>query len=145
MKSFSKSRLSLDIPPINVTLILPQIFMSRVKKTALALAVLFSLEFLSLGFFTNGTFSRGIHYVPPLLKAISHAHARAAKLDSLVKPDSRFVLKSSGEPIPLSGVFLTARENVGISNRSFVVSPLFFKSILAPKAPRYISKSVLNL
>ena len=119
--------------------------MSRVQKTAVALAVLFSLEFLSLGFFTNGTFSRGIHYVPPLLKAISHAHARAAKLDSLVKPDSRFVLETSGEPIPLSGVFLTARENVGISHRRFVVSPLFFKSILAPKVSRYISKSVLNL
>jgi hypothetical protein len=118
--------------------------MSRVKKTALALSVLFSLEFLSLGFFTNGTFSRGIHYVPPLLKAISHAHARAAKLDSLVKPDSRFVVETSGEPIPLSGVFLTARENVGIYQR-FVVSPLFFKSILAPKVSRYISKSVLNL
>ena len=98
MKSFSKSRVSLDIPPINANLNLTFIVMSRVKKTALALSVLFSLEFLSLGLFTNGTFSRGIHYVPPLLKAISHAHARAAKLDSLVKPDSRFVLETYGEP-----------------------------------------------
>ena len=119
--------------------------MSSVKKTALALSVLLSLEFLFLGLFTNGTFSWTNQYVPPLLKAISHAHARAAKLDSLVKPDSRFVLETSGEPIPLSGVFLTARENVGISHRRFVVSPLFFKSILAPKVSRYISKSVLNL
>ena len=39
-----------------------------------------------------------------------------------------FVLETSGETIPLSGVFLTARENVGISHRRFVVSPLFFKS-----------------
>ena len=87
--------------------------MSRVKKTALALSVLFSLEFLSLGLFTNGTFSWTSQYVPPLLKAASHAHPRAAKLDSPAKPDSRFVLESSGEPIPSSGVFLTAKENVG--------------------------------
>jgi hypothetical protein len=146
MKSFSKSRLSLDIPPINVTLILPQLFMSRVKKTALVLAVLFSLEFLSLGLFTKGTFSWTDQYVPPLLKATSHAHPRAAKLDSPAKPDSRFVLESSGEPIPPSGVFLTAKENVGgISHRRFVVSPFFLKSILAPKVSRYISKSVLIL
>ena len=119
--------------------------MSRVQKTAVALAVLFSLEFLSLGFFTNGTFSRGIHYVPPLLKAISHAHARAAKLDSLVKPDSRFVLESSGKPIPLSGGFLAAKEPAEVFLQSFIVVPLFFRIILAPKMSRYLSKSVLNL
>ena len=46
--------------------------MSRVKKTALALSVLFSLEFLFLGLFPNGTFSWTNQYVPPLLKAASH-------------------------------------------------------------------------
>ena len=145
MKSFSKSRLSLDIPPINVTLILPQLFMSHVKKTALALSVLFSLEFLFLGLFPNGTFCWTKQYVPPLLKAASHTDASAGKLASAAKTDGGFILESSGEPIPSSGVFLTAKENVGISHRRFVVCPLFFKITLAPKVSRYLSKSVLIL
>jgi hypothetical protein len=135
----------LDIPPIDVNVTLSLIVMSRVKKKLVALSALFALEFLSLGFFTNGTFSWGTHYVPRLLKATLYAHARAAKLDSPAKADGGFVLESSGEPIPSSGVFLTAKENVGISHRSFVVSPLFFQIILAPKVSRYISKSVLIL
>jgi hypothetical protein len=136
---------SLDIPPIDVNVTLSLIVMSRVKKKLVALSALFALEFLSLGFFTNGTFSWATHYVPRLLKATLYAHARAAKLDSPAKADGGFVLESSGEPTPSSGVFLTAKENVGISHRSFVVSPLFFKIILAPKVSRYISKSVLIL
>jgi hypothetical protein len=140
MKSLSESRVSLDIPPTML-----RCFMSRVKQQLSALSVLFSLEFLSLGFFANGTFSWSTQHVPPLLKAASHAHARAVKLDSPAKPDGRFVFESSGEPTSPSGVFLTAKENVGISLRSFVVSPLFFRIILAPKVSRYISKSVLNL
>jgi hypothetical protein len=119
--------------------------MSRVKKKPLALSVLFSLEFLSLGLFTNGTFSWTNQYVPPLLKAASHTDASAVKLDSPAKTDGRFVFESSGEPTSPSGVFLTAKENIGISLRSFVVSPLFFRNILAPKVSRYISKSVLNI
>jgi len=119
--------------------------MSRVKKKLVALSALFALEFLSLGFFTNGTFSWATHYVPRLLKATSYAHGRAAKLDSPARADGAFVLESSGEPIPSLGVFLTTKENVGISYRSFVVSPLFFQIILAPKVSRYISKSVLIL
>ena len=55
MKSFSQSRESLDIPSINVTLILPQLFMSRMKNKVAALAVLFGIELLSLGLFTSGT------------------------------------------------------------------------------------------
>jgi hypothetical protein len=145
MKSFSKSRLSLDIPPINVTLILPQLFMSHVKKTALALSALFSLEFVFLGLFPNGTFSWTKQYVPPLLKAASHTDASAGKLASAAKSDGGFILESSDEPIPSSGVFLTAKENVGISHRRFVVCPLFFKFTLAPKVSRYLSKSVLIL
>lgn len=146
MKSFSESRVSLDIPPthVNLTLIFG-CFMSRMKKRLFALSVLLGVEFLSLGFFTTGTFSRGTHYVPPLLTATSHAHARAAKLDSLARPDSHFVLESSGEPIPSSGVFLTTKENGGISYRSSAVSSFFLKSILAPKVSRYISNSVLIL
>jgi hypothetical protein len=119
--------------------------MSRVKKTALALSVLFSLEFLFLGLFPNGTFASTNQYVPPPLKAALHTEAGAVKLDSAAKTDVGFVLERYGEPIPSSGVFLTAKENVGISHRSFVVSPLFFKIILAPKVSRYISKSVLIL
>jgi len=120
-------------------------FMSRVKKQLSALSVLFSLEFLSLGFFANGTFSWSTQHVLPLLKVASHTDAGAVTLDSPAKPDGRFVFESSGEPTSSSGVFLTAKENVGTSLRSFVVSPLFFRSILAPKVSRYISKSVLNL
>ena len=145
MKSFSKSRLSLDIPPINVTLILPQLFMSRVKKTALALSVLFSLEFLFLGLFPNGTFSWIKQYVPPLLKAASHTDASAGKLASAAKTDGGFIHESSGEPIPSSGVFLTAKEPAGVFLQSFIVVPLFFRIILAPKVSRYLSKSVLIL
>ena len=114
--------------------------MSRVKKKFVTLAVLFSLEFLFLSLFANGTFSWTNQYVPPLLQATQQTDARAVKLDSPAKTDGGFVLKSYGEP---TGVFLTAKENVGISFRSFVVSPVFFRIILSPKVPRYISQSVL--
>jgi hypothetical protein len=146
MKSLSARLMSLDIPPISVNLrLIFRCFMSRVKKKIFALSVLLALEFMPLGFFTNGTFSWGTHYVPRRLNATWHAHANAAKLDSLAKPDGGFALDSSGEPIPSSAVFLTAKENIGISHRGFFVSPLLFKIILAPKVSRYISKSVLLL
>jgi hypothetical protein len=119
--------------------------MTRVKKKLAALTVLFGLEFLSLGLFTNGTFSRTNQYVSPLLKAASQTDASSAKLSSPAKTHDGFVLNSYGEPAPRSGIFLTAKERPGISVRSFVVNPLFFRSILAPKVSRYISKSVLNL
>ena len=135
--------MSLDIPPIDVNVTLSLIVMSRVKKKLVALSALFALELVSVGFCTNGTFSWATHYVPR--KATSYAHGRAAKLDSPARADGAFVLESSGEPIPSSGVFLTTKENVGISYRSFVVSPLFFQITLAPKVSRYISKSVLIL
>jgi hypothetical protein len=119
--------------------------MSRVKKQLSALSVLLGLEFLSLGFFANGTFSWSTQHALPLLKVASHTDAGAVTLDSPAKPDGRFVFESSGEPTSPSGVFLTAKENVRISLRSFVVSPVFFRNILAPKVSRYISKSVFNL
>jgi hypothetical protein len=118
--------------------------MSRVKKKFAALAVLLSLEFLFMGLFTNG-FSWINQYIPPLLQAPSYTDADVVKLDSPAKTDGGFVLESHAEPTPRSGVFLTAEENPGISVRSFLVSPLFFRIVLAPKVPRYISKSVLNL
>ncbi|HSE86397.1 MAG TPA: hypothetical protein VLJ79_09270 [Candidatus Binatia bacterium] len=141
MKSFSESRGSLDIPPISARLKLKFILMSRVKKTALALSVLFSLEFLFLGLFADGTFSWTNQYVSPRL----HTDAGGVKLDSPTKTDGGFVLERDGELTPRSGGFLAAKENVGISFRSFVVSPLFFRITLVPKVSRYISKSVLNL
>ena len=101
--------MSLDIPSIDVNVPLSLIVMSRAKKQLVALSALFALEFLSLGFFTKGTFSRDTHYVPRLPKATLYAHARAAKLDSPAKADDGFVLESSGEPTPSSGVFLTAK------------------------------------
>jgi hypothetical protein len=142
VKCFSASGESLDIRPINANVkLIFHSFMSRVKKKLSALSVLFSLEFLSLGFLTNGTFSWSTQHVPPLLKAASHNHARAVKLDSPAKTDGRFVLERYGEPMPRSRVFLTAKENA----RSFVVVRLFSRIILAPKVSRYVSKSVLNI
>ena len=117
--------------------------MSRVNKKIAALAVFFSLEFLSLGLFTNGTFSWTNQYIPPLLEAASHTNFRVAEL--YAKTNDGFVHEGYGEPTPQSEVFLTAKENLGISVPSFVASPLFFRIILTPKVPRYISKSVLNL
>ena len=144
-EDFSECRVSLDIPPINVKLNPTSIGMSRVKKTALALSVLFSLEFLFLGLFTDRTFSWANQYVSPLLKEFLHTDAGVVTLDSPTKTDGGFVLERYGELTPRSGGFLAAKENVGISFRSFVVSPLFFRITLAPKVSRYISKSVLNL
>jgi hypothetical protein len=117
--------------------------MSRVKKTALALSVLFSLGFLSLGLFTNRTLPWTSQYVPPLLNAASHIDARTVKLHSPSKADDRFVIESYAESTPPSGVFLAAQETVEISRRRFVVSPLFLRTNLAPKVSRDLSKSVL--
>jgi hypothetical protein len=145
MKSFPESRLSLDIPPINASLKHNFILMSHVKKQLVALAVLFSLEFLSLGLFTHGTFSWTDQYVPPLLKAASHTDASAVKLDSPAKTDGGFVLETYGELTPRSGGLLTAKGNAEVFLQRFSVVPLSFRIILAPKVSRYLSKSVLIL
>ena len=110
--------------------------MSRVKKKLSVLSVLLSLEFLSLGFFINGTFSWSNQHPPPSLKA--------AKFDSPAKTEGRSVEKYS-ELTPRSGDFLTAKKNAGVSHRSFIVVPLFFRINLAPKVSRYIFNSVLNI
>jgi hypothetical protein len=140
MKSFSQSRESLDIPSINVTLILPQLFMSRMKNKVAALAVLVGIELLSLGLFTSGT-SWGNQYTT----AAAQIDASDVKLGPPATTAGGLVLGSYIEPTPRSGVFLTAKEKPGMFVRSFVVSPAFFQIILAPKVSRYISKSVLNL
>jgi hypothetical protein len=118
--------------------------MSRVKNTALALSVLFSLEFLFLGLFTNGT-SWTNQYVPPLLKRALHTDASAVKSDSPAKTDGGFVLERYGELTPCLGDFLAAKETAEVFLQSFIVVPLSFRIILAPKVSRYLSKSVLIL
>ena len=119
--------------------------MSRVKKTALSLSVLFSLGFLSLGLFTNRTLSWTSQYVPPLLKEALHTDASAVKLASPAKTDAGFVLERYGELTPRSGGFLAAKETAEVFLQSFIVVPLSFRFILAPKVSRYLSKSVLIL
>ena len=117
--------------------------MSRVNKKIAALAVLFSLEFLSLGLFTNGTFSWTDQHIPPRQNNAPHSDVWVVNLAA--KTTDGFVDEGYGEPTPQSEVFFTAKENLGIAVPRFVVSPLFFRIILTPKVPRYISKSVLNL
>jgi hypothetical protein len=124
--------------------ILAQFFMSRVKKKLAALAVLFSLEFLFLGLFTNGTFSWTRQYIPPLLKEALHTDASVVKLDSPAQTDGGFVFERYGEVTPRSE-FLAAKETAEVFLQSFIVVPLSFRFILAPKVSRYLSKSVLIL
>jgi hypothetical protein len=131
---------SLDLAPIDVRVN----FMSRVTKKLSVLAVLLSLEFLSLGVFINGNFSWSNQHPPPSLKAASHMDGKAAKLYSPAKTEGGFV-ERSGELTPRSDEFLTAKKNAGVSHRSFIVVLHFFRINLAPKVSRYIFKSVLNI
>jgi hypothetical protein len=119
--------------------------MSCVKTILLAALVLLSLEFLSPSLFTNRIFARTAQPIPPLLKAASHDDGSAAKIDFPATTAARFVLEMYGELTPRSGVFLTAKENAGVSPRSVIVVPHFFTMIFAPKVSRHISKSVLNI
>jgi hypothetical protein len=119
--------------------------MSRVKKTALALSAWFSLEVLFLGLFPNGTFAWTNQYVPPLSKAASRTYAGVVKLVSPAKTDGASVVESYGEVTPPSGGFLAANETAEVFLQSFIVVPLSFRFILAPKVSRYLSKSVLIL
>ena len=119
--------------------------MSRVKQTALALSVLFSLEFLFLGLCPNRTFVWTKQSVPPPLKAASHTDAGVVKFDSPARTDGASVLESYGEVSPRSGGFLAATEIAEVFLQSFIVVPLSFRFIVAPKVSRYLSKSVLIL
>lgn len=141
----SESRRLLDIPPINVNVKLTLgSLMPRVKKKLSALSVLFSLGFLSQGFFTYGTFSWTAQHVPPLLNA-SPTDAGVVKLYSAAKAGGGIDLTAYDEPMPRSGNFLTAREIGEASVISFIIVPFRFRIIFAPKVSRYISKSVLNI
>ena len=119
--------------------------MSREKKRLAVLAVLLSLEFLSLGFFINRTFAWSNQHVPLLLAAIPLVDASPVRLDSPVKTDGSFVLEKDGEITPRSEGFLTTIEPAQVFLRSIVAVPFSFRIILTPKVSRYISKSVLIL
>jgi hypothetical protein len=115
--------------------------MPRANKKLAALAALFSLEFLSVGLFTNGTFPWSYQYIQPLLKASSPTDVRTVKLTA--KTSGGLVLERYGEST--SRIFFADKEIGPISTRSFVAGALFPRVILASKVPRYLSKSVLNL
>jgi hypothetical protein len=122
--------------------------MSSVKaiKTILLVALaLFSLEPLSLSVFTKEVFSRTARPIPPLLNSASHDDSTAGKIDFPATTAVHFDLQISGELMPRSGGFLTAKENAGVSPRSVIVVRHFSTMIFAPKVPRYIFKSVLNI
>jgi hypothetical protein len=91
----------------------------------LAALALLSLESVSLSLFTQGVFSRTRRPIPP---AAAH-----------------FDLQISGELMSRPEGFLTAKENAGVSPRGVIVVRHFSTMVLAPKVPRYISKSVLNI
>src|SRR5262245_5145309 len=116
-------------------------FMSRVKKKLAAVAVLFTLECLSLRLCTNGSFFRSNQYI----LAATQTDATTVKLGSPAKTDDVFVSGSYGEPTPRSAMFLNANESLEISVRSYFVSRFFCRIIIPPNVSLYISKSVLNL
>jgi hypothetical protein len=113
------------------------------KKLA-TLAALFSLEFLSLGLFTNGIFSWSYQYIPPLPKKASPTDVGIGKFAAQPTRDS-LVLEGYRESTPQPAIFLAAKETGGISTRSFVAGRFFSRVTLTSKVPRYIAKSVLNL
>ena len=118
--------------------------MSPVTKRLAALGVMFGLHALSLSLFSSGIFSWSNQYDSTLLKAASRTDA-GVTLETPAKTDDGFVLKGYDEPTPRSGIVLTAKESSGISVRSFVVNPFFFRITFAPKVSRYVCKSVLNI
>jgi hypothetical protein len=117
--------------------------MSPTKKTLFVLSALFSLEFLALGFFTNGIPSWTARPTPSLLKAVAHTHDNSVEFDSTVTTDGGFVFEKDGEPTPAAGSLVTTKDTEKFSFRSVV--PLCFRISLTPKVSRHIFKSVLNI
>jgi hypothetical protein len=117
--------------------------MSRTKKTLVVLSALFSLEFLALGFFTNGILSGTARHIPSLLKAAAHTHDSTVKFDATVATEGGFVFEKDGEPASPRGSLVAARDTAKCSFRSIV--PLCFRISLTPKVSRHIFKSVLNI
>src|SRR5262245_66476034 len=106
--------------------------MSRLKKKLVALAVVFSVGFLSLGFFANGAFSRAAEHVLSPLNTTSHANLSAIKLASLAKTAGCFVFKEYDELTPRSGNFLAAKETAQLYRSRSTVVTARFRSMLAP-------------
>jgi len=105
------------------------------------LPALFGLEFLFLGFFTNGIFSWTVRHVAPLLKGAPRTPESTVKLNFPAKT----VLEGYTGATSRSAEFLTANKNAKFSLKNLTTVPLRFRIILAPKVSRYISKSVLNI
>ena len=142
MKTFSESRVSLALLPINAKV---HSLMSCVKKILWASLAFFSLESLSQVLVTEGTFFRSPPNVPPLFNAVSHNNVRAVKLCTPEKTAGRFAFEKHSEPVSCAADCLAAKENTAVSPRNFLAAPHFFRGILAPKISRYIFKSVLNI
>ncbi len=116
-----------------------------VKKTLFVLLVLFGLEFLFLGVFTNGVFSWTVRHVAPLLKGAPRTPESTVKLKFPANTIRCCDLEGYTEATSRSARFLTANENAEYSLKNLTVVPLCFRINLAPKVSRYISKSVLNI
>ena len=85
--------MSLDIPPINVTLILPQLFMSRMRKQIGRTGGFVQHRIALPGPVHQRNFPWTNQYFPPLLQAASHTDASIVKLDSPAKTDGALVLR----------------------------------------------------
>ncbi len=118
--------------------------MSRFRKILLVLLILLSPQFLSQGLSITKKFTID-QPAAPWFKAASHSHAGAAEIRSATQTDRREVFEIYGELPPRWAAALTAREKASLSPRSFTVLTVFDASMLAPKVPRYISNSVLNI
>ena len=112
--------------------------MSRGKKILAALAILLSVEFLSLDPFANVCLAT----ITPQLKAAVHTDASSVKLDAGKKNENGFVATSQGKP---ARDFFSAKEELGIHFRSLVVRTFLPRTVFTLKVSRYISKSVLIL
>jgi len=119
--------------------------MFRLKDILFATSVLLILENLFLGFSINWIFPWSRQHVSTPLNTVGRIDVTAAKLDSAPKISSPFVLERSGEVTSGSEGFLTAKENAGVSHRSFFIIAPCCRNILASKVSPYISKSVLNI
>lgn len=140
------SRGGVDIAPLSATIIhILHTFMLHAKKTLFVLPALFGLEFLFLGFFTNGIFSWTVRHVTPLLKGAPRTPESTVELNFPAKTVRRCVLEGYTEPTSRSAEFLTPNQNAKFSLKNLTTVPLRFRIILAPKVSRYISKSVLNI
>jgi hypothetical protein len=117
--------------------------MVPVKKQLSTLSFLFSLGFLSPGFFIYGTFSSAAQRLAPPLNGASDR--TVVRSYSPLKRGGRNDLKAYSEPTPCSESVLSVKQNAEFALSNLTVVPLRSKFILVSKTPRYIFKSVLNI